>query len=93
MISEKKRPSGEHERRYNAPVYNEVAILLVNAEHGKRDIVVQLRDETLKRIEETHRSYDALQYPIMLCYGQDGYHINIQVDSGSNKKVTSREFY
>ena len=35
LISSEKRLSGEHERRYNAPVFNEVANFLVNEEHRK----------------------------------------------------------
>ncbi|GFW01795.1 OTU domain-containing protein [Trichonephila clavipes] len=29
------------------------------------------------RINETHRAYDALQYPLMFFRGEDGYQINI----------------
>ena len=93
VISADQRPAGEHERRYNAPVVNEVAALLVNEEHGKRDIVLKLRDDRLTRINETHRSYDALQYPLMLWKGQDGYQINIPEPENPRKSVTSRAFY
>ena len=93
VVSEEKRPLGEHERRYNAPVVNEVAALLVNEQHGKRDIVLKLRDERLTRISETHRSYDALQYPLMLWKGQDGYRINIPDQTSSSKTVSALSFY
>ena len=63
-----------------------------------RDIIVQRRREGLKRISETHRSYDALQYPLIVLRGEDGYHFNvkqIQPETGAetNRKVTSKEFY
>ncbi|XP_029657261.1 uncharacterized protein LOC115231357 [Octopus sinensis] len=63
VIVADKRPSGEHARRYNAPSCNEVAIVLHGEQHKQRDIVLQSRDSGLQRINETHRSYDALQYP------------------------------
>ena len=72
---------------------NEVAALLVNEEHGKRDIVLRLRDDGLTRINETHRSYDALQYPLMLWKGQDGYQINIPDQTASRKTVSALSIY
>lgn len=73
-------PVGQHHGRYNAPTINEVAILMVGQQVGHRDIVVHRRNENegLQRISETHRSYDALQYPIMFPYGEDGYHFEMR---------------
>ncbi|XP_050326830.1 uncharacterized protein LOC126757177 isoform X1 [Bactrocera neohumeralis] len=63
VIRADKRPAGEHERRFNAPVLNEVAIVVVGENMDSRDIVIQRRvGGNLQRISETHRSYDALQY-------------------------------
>jgi len=44
IIRADRRPVGEHARRFNAPATNEVAIILVGEEHGKRDIVLNHRD-------------------------------------------------
>ena len=66
LIHADKTPAGEHSGRYNAPVDSEVAVIMVGENHGSRDIVLQLRDNTCKRIVETHRSYDALQYPFLV---------------------------
>ena len=52
-------------------------------EHGKRDIVLNLRDNNIKRISETHRSYDALQYPLICVHGEDGYHFGISHTHGT----------
>lgn len=80
VIRADKRPAGEHERRFNAPTLNEVAIVVVGENLESRDIVIQRRDGgILKRIGETHRSYDALQYPILFCRGEDGYHFMIKM--------------
>jgi hypothetical protein len=67
-------PSGEHTRRFNAPAVAEVAAVITGEEHGKRDIVIHNRGEGLQRIYETHRSYDAPQYPLLYTRGEDGYH-------------------
>ncbi|KAK3852236.1 hypothetical protein Pcinc_041168 [Petrolisthes cinctipes] len=73
FIHADKRPEGEHARRFNAPVANEVGVLMVGEQHGSRDIVLKQRDHQLTRIKETHRAYDCLQYPLMFVRGEDGY--------------------
>ena len=78
VIRPDKRPTGEHERRYNAPTTNEVAIILIGENHGNRDIVLQRRSGQLQRIPETHRSYDCLQYPLIFWEGQDGYNLGLK---------------
>lgn len=65
VIRADKRPTGEHERRFNAPTIDEVAIVMVGAEFERRDIILNRRDENLQSVAETHRSYDALQHPIL----------------------------
>lgn len=82
VIYADKTPADQHRGRYNAPTTDEVAVVISGQEFGRRDIVLYSRDGgTLKRISETHRSYDTLQYPLMLCRGEDGYSISIpQVD-------------
>ena len=91
LIDANKRPTGEHERRYNAPQSNEVAVLMVDEAHGKRDIVLRHRDNKLEKITETHRSYDPLHYPLIFSNGEDGYSIDYRTSKG--KKVTAMTFY
>ncbi len=99
IIRADKRPVGEHARRYNAPASDEIAILLVGEPHEKRDIVIEKRGGKLQRVCETHRCYDALQYPLMFWQGQDGYNFNIpQIDPSTKKvivgkKVSSNDYY
>ena len=53
----------------------------------------------LQRISETHRSYDALQYPLLFCQGQDGYNFLINKINPTtwmviqDMKVSAMEFY
>lgn len=99
VIRADKTPAGEHERRFNAPMIDEVAVVMVGAEECNcRDIVLKKRDENLKRIAETHRSYDALQYPVLFWEGEDGYsfhvyQINPVTKAITTKKVSSKDFY
>ncbi|UYV75380.1 hypothetical protein LAZ67_13000048 [Cordylochernes scorpioides] len=98
VIRADKTPSGEHERRFNAPQSNDVAVVLSADEFNQRDIIIQRRSNALQRISETHRSYDPLQYPIIFWEGEDGYHFNYrQIDQNSgvptNKKVSAMSFY
>lgn len=82
VIHADKVPVGEHRGRYNAPSTSEVAVVIAGQQFDKRDIVLRSRDDNLQKISELHRSYDSLQYPLMLCRGEDGYAINVsQVDA------------
>ena len=64
VVSTDKTPTGEHVRRYNAPTIDEVVIVMVGDHFLPRDIILRKRNGQLVRIAETHRCYDALQYPI-----------------------------
>ncbi|XP_071582444.1 uncharacterized protein [Temnothorax nylanderi] len=75
IIHADKKPVDVHGGRFNAPTANEVALVIVGQQFEQRDIVLQSHDNTLRRISEIHRSYDALQYPLLFCRGEDGYSI------------------
>lgn len=63
-------------RRYNRPTADEVAAILpgdtINAP-GNRDIIIQLRDNSLHRISALHPAYFPLTYPLLFVRGEDGY--------------------
>ena len=69
--------TGDHAGRYNAPTTDDIAVLMVDDSHKKRDIILQYRGGALKRVDELHRSYDPLQYPILFALGTDGYCLTI----------------
>lgn len=88
VIHADKVPAGEHRGRYNAPSTSEVAVIISDQQFDRRDIVIRSRDNNLQRISEIHRSYDALQYPLILCRGEDGYSINIpQVNPNDGSRL------
>lgn len=67
------------EWRFNAPAINAVTIIIIGLEqYDRRDIIIQKSSKTFLRISETHRSYDALEYPLIFCEGEDDYHFNIK---------------
>ncbi|CAF4918697.1 unnamed protein product [Pieris macdunnoughi] len=98
VIRADKAPAGQHAGRFNVPTIDEVAIVVAGENFENRDIVLHRRNNQLQRVSETHRSYDALQYPILLMQGEDGYHFSIKMinpvtGAETNKKVSSMNYY
>lgn len=93
VIRADRTPFGEHARRFNAPTIDEVAILIVGQQFQSRDIVLHRRNENLQRVSELHRSYDALQYPLLYWRGGDGYHINIPMINPRTGKIYMNLIY
>ena len=100
VIRADKKPANEHERRFNAPVLQEVAIIIAGNAFDARDIVLETRDNKLKRIKDTHRCYDALQYPLIFWEGEGGYHFPIPLINPATEKpvdnkknVSAMDFY
>lgn len=74
--------------RYSAPTVGEVAIVVAGDNREPRDIIIHRRNNELTCISETHRSYDALQYPIIFWQGENGYHFNIKlIDPETSKQI------
>ena len=70
VIHANKTPVGQYERRYNAPEVNEVAIIIIGNDFDKRDIVIQKRNDQLKRVLETLRSYSMMHFSIQFSFGK-----------------------
>ena len=51
IIRADKRPSGKHERRFNASQIDEVSIVVVDDENTSRDIIVQRRREGYNELQ------------------------------------------
>ncbi|UYV78541.1 hypothetical protein LAZ67_16001942 [Cordylochernes scorpioides] len=98
VVNADRTPPGQHPRRYNAPTANEVAVVLAGNQFGSRDIVLHQRDDLLQHVSDTHRFYDALQYPLIFWKGQEGYSFHIpQIDPNTRQllssKMSSMDFY
>lgn len=77
-------------RTYNTPTATEVAALIpgdFNLDMDNRDIVLQQQSGKLKRINEIHASYLALQYPLLFTYGEDGFRLGIKKGVAASKKT------
>lgn len=73
---------------------DDVAIVIVGEQFERRDIVLHLRNDRLTRVSETHRSYDALQYPILFWQGEDGYDLDIRmINPSDGKNIIFHEQY
>jgi hypothetical protein len=92
VIKADKTPAGQHAGRFNAPTIDEVAIVVVGENVENRDIVLHRRNDQLQRVSETHRSYDALQYPILFWQGEDGYHFSIKMFNPVTGKYKNQRF-
>ncbi|GFW65285.1 helitron_like_N domain-containing protein [Trichonephila clavipes] len=71
---------------------------MVGDQFQPRDIVLHRRNDKLINVRETHRCYDALQYPIIFWDGADGYHFNVKMvnpvnGAEINKKCSAMNFY
>jgi len=53
----------------------------------RRDIRIKRTDNTVHTIEVSHRSYDALQYPLIFWEGGDEYHLNIKQKNPATGKI------
>ncbi|GIY66653.1 ATP-dependent DNA helicase [Caerostris extrusa] len=79
VINPDKTPAGEHIRRFNAPVVDDVAGIMVGDRSASRQIVIRRRDNNLQFIADTHRaetnknvsSKDYYAYRLMIRCGQD----------------------
>lgn len=90
VIKANRRSVGEHERVFNSPLSNEVAIIINGSEFERRDILLKKRSNEIKNISETHIAYDPLQYPLLFPRGETGYCINLKQINPSTKEETNK---
>ncbi|KAK4597272.1 hypothetical protein RGQ29_015015 [Quercus rubra] len=89
-------------REYNMPTCSKIAAIIVGdigAENSHCDIIIELKEGGLQRINVLHPSYMALQYPLLFPYGEDGFRLGIlysNVDGirfDTTDSGTMREYY
>ena len=67
-------------RWYNRPTANEIAVIMPGTGYEPtvgRDLVLQARSNRLQRIYEKHSSYNPLRFPLLFPFGEQGWHINM----------------
>ena len=89
-------------REYNLPTCSKIAAIIIGdigAENAHRDIIVELKEGGLQRINVLRPSYMALQYPHLFPYGEDGFRLGISysnvdgIKTKTTDSVTMREYY
>jgi hypothetical protein len=84
---------------FSFPVASQVVGLVVG-DIGQtdvgRDIIIEDHVSNLQQINERHRKFMSMQYPILFPYGEDGFHDNILFQTSStmcHQKATMAEYY
>ncbi|CAI0387106.1 unnamed protein product [Linum tenue] len=70
-------------RQYDLPTSNDVAALIPGdfiPDQKDRDIIVDHKNDGLKRISSVNPKFEALHFPLLFPYGEDGYHPLISYD-------------
>jgi hypothetical protein len=96
VIRADRTPAGQHPGTFNAPTASgDVAILIVGEQTQSRDIVISYRNtQQMTHIAESHRAYDALQYPLILCLGEDSFTYGmLQQGLPKETKLTAMNFF
>ncbi|KAL3654728.1 hypothetical protein CASFOL_001463 [Castilleja foliolosa] len=89
-----KRTNNRVDQVNGMPTCSEVAVLVVgdfDSALCPRDILVELKSGFLRRINELNVSYLALQYPLLLPYGDDEYTEDIPFTNREHKVEKSRK--
>ncbi|CAL1353956.1 unnamed protein product [Linum trigynum] len=89
-------------RQYDLPTSSDIAALIPGdfvADREDRDIIVDHRGEGLKRITSLNPKFEALHFPLLFPYGEDGFHPQISYNASfcpasmRRKFVTQKEYY
>ncbi|XP_028764312.1 uncharacterized protein LOC114722451 [Neltuma alba] len=95
------RESNNTSKNYELPTKSEVAALIVgdfDESYVNRDIIIEKKAGSLKRVHELHKSYLPLQYPLIFHYGNNSFvskteHNDASLISTRKKKyLTIREY-
>ena len=80
-------------KQYDLPTSNDIGALIVGDigeyELG-RDTLIENKTKVLQRISKLHPSYMSLQYPLLFPYGEDGYKVDLQLNTYSTNTKLSR---
>ena len=91
VLTETGRPAGTHERTYNLPIADEVALVKLDESLEPGDVQIYLRGGGVRRINHMNKKADALHYTLLFPQGQDSWHKNLK--KTNNKSLTSAEYY
>ncbi|XP_062006831.1 uncharacterized protein LOC133723982 isoform X2 [Rosa rugosa] len=81
-------------KQYEEPTSEEIGGLIVGdigEFNSNKDIVIQSNDGHLKRITKIHPKYMSLQYPILFPYGEDGYKLDLLMQTTATNRKKKRD--
>ena len=76
-----KKNKENHPGRYNTPTSSDIAVVIPHDEEAtNRDIIIRYRStgQGLRRINQFHRCYDPLAYPLLFPHGDFGWHLGLE---------------
>lgn len=88
--------------QYNLPTTDQLVMLIVgdfSLDTFKRDIIIETRNNELKRISSLHPAYMALQYPLLFPFGEHGFQVGIlyndlgPTQNNARRHMTMQEYY
>ena len=68
VINEERRLPGDHARRFNVPISDEIGILMPNELTHNWDTVLQYRDGQLQHVTKLHRLDPMMPSSILCCF-------------------------
>ena len=75
---DKKARKEDHERVFNAPTCNEIALVALNEAIEPADVQLHLQGGGLKTMPDTNRSFDPMRFVLLFPYGEEGWSWNKQ---------------
>ena len=91
VLDERKRPTGEHSRRYNLGL-KEISVLMSDETVERRSFSVLLEGGGVRQMFDTHRSTDPLHFVTLFPTGADGWHLDRKQEGGV-KNMSPLQFY
>jgi hypothetical protein len=79
--------------QYNLPTSGEIAAIIVgdySADEYTYDILVNTKNNYLKRVSCLHPCYMSLQYPLLFAYGEHGFHLGIRYIDADEEGITRK---
>ena len=92
--------AGAHERQYNAPTADNVAVILhAPSDDAQLDLIIHPRVDAsanfLRRVSYSHALYDALAFPLYFFQGTPTWHKDfaVPVVGGKKRAISMMEYY
>ena len=95
----KKIPQGAHERTFNCPTADELAIIVLgdlDQATKRQDVVISYRHTGhFERLNSAHRCYDPLLYVVLFPHGSDGWNMDLKKhgNSGGRGTLTEADYF